>query len=71
MDGFSTHIYFYVSTDVRLVDNIKAGFSHFAAVLGCNNFNTLEKEQKSAALTSLFEELSSELKIQQESDCRC
>lgn len=31
---------------------MEAGFSHFAAILGFY-FNTLEKEQKSAALTSL------------------
>lgn len=53
MLGFSAHIYFHVSTDISLVHNMEAGFSHFAAVLGCPHCNTLEKEQTPAPLTPL------------------
>lgn len=52
---FSLQIFIFMSLQIiiRLVDNMEAGFSHFAAVLGSSDFNALEKEQKCAALTSL------------------
>lgn len=35
---------------IQSADNAEATFSHFAAGLGCSDFGTLEKEQKSAVL---------------------